>query len=150
MPRDQVPKSQGKLSPGKHQSEPDDDVRVTPRVPTPGRRSNTVGRMEPRPAAEDPQRAVRGACWISLRATLVVVLIIPIRHPFPHIAVHVVQTETIRCKSTYRGCFLVIPFAPTTVAIGPVAANRISPTVLRCAPRPRRILPLMRKVVSII
>ena len=81
-------------------------------------------------AASRPGTAIRGrAVIVSMPA---------VRHPLPHITVHVVQTKTIRRKTPHRGGPFIVPLTAAAIAVGPVTANGIPPTYTSssCPPAP--------------
>ncbi len=63
---------------------------------SPTRRRGTIGRVAPGAAPANPGSTCSRTSWISHRAIRVIVLVVPILDPLPHIPVHVVQTPPVR------------------------------------------------------
>src|SRR5262249_39732173 len=97
--------------------------------------------IAPRASTQDTRapRDVRGR--LAVRGSVFVTLLIAVGHPFPHVAMHVMETKCISVKGTDGSYLLVIPLTTATVTVSSVPANIFTPGVLVPATCPSRVLP---------
>src|SRR5512134_3022157 len=125
---------------GEHQSKSDADAPVIWVVLTSERRPPACGGLVPTPSAYHAAGPRWRPLGVHRRATRVVALVIPILHPFPHVAVHVVQAPTVRfllpdrVGGTRREVFAMPSIARQLLGV-------LAKGVSGCRSRPRGVLP---------
>jgi hypothetical protein len=89
--------------------------------------ANLVKKTGPGTAAEAMAAAIAGHPCRSIGRRTTVVLVQAVLYPFPDIADHVMETESVRREGANRSGLCAVPLAAAASAIGIIAADRVSP-----------------------
>jgi len=84
-------------------------------------------------AAQTVLLAITGHPCRSVERCAVIVLMPTVFDPLPHVADHIIETETVRGERADRSSLVAVPAAAAAVAIGIVAANIVAPRLGRLA-----------------
>ena len=99
-------------------------------------------KKEPSAAAHDAQIAIATACPGATVTWSASIVVMPaVLHPLRHIAVHVMQAKGIGRKTAHRSRSIIVPAAAATIAIGPIGAYTVAPTVSSPRARARGVFP---------
>src|SRR5262249_23921155 len=97
---------------------------VLRRAPAAARRPAVQAVAVPAAAPDHPERAPRRPSGVAARAGLVVVLVVPVGAPLPHVAVYVVKVEPVGVVRAHRaGTLQVQSFTGISVGIISVEAR---------------------------
>src|SRR5262249_14579364 len=95
---------------------------------------------EPGTAAKDARTSSQVRYGPAVRGSVRVTVLGAVGDPLPNVAMHVVQAKGI-CLERANGRSLLVPVTSAPIAICPVLADLVAPSVLTSAACPRRILP---------
>src|SRR5215470_18590575 len=78
----------------------------------------------------------------AINRSLGIVCMPAVFHPLPYIAVHIVETKSIRLERADRRRLLIVPLTSTAAAVGVVIADVVAPGIGRRRAGMYRVLPL--------
>ena len=104
-------------------------------------RAEVLRIKEPGTAANDTAATVTSPPRRAVRGCTLVAVVEAILHPFPDVAVHVVEAERIGGERADRRRLLVVPLAAAAVAVGVALADLVAPGIGRLGAGARGIFP---------